>query len=1241
MKKAVLLTMSIWLLINPVFSQENNGNLRAAPDLIVDKIWTDPALPIAGENVHLYCTIKNIGDAKNTNCALMYFINMAGVGTDQITNNLQPGESNDERLYNYSFATSGTYTYKVLVGACSPAESNTANNEKEISVFVNGKPVISGLPDQFKIGDRGKILLFDLDDYASDPDEANSTLTFTHDDPNKVNITVDPVTHEVFCDPNACWTGEKTKIKITVTDSHGSSASDEFDLRVMRGMQNKWRNVNCGKSEIFEMNNYIWLPGEYTFVFSGDQDWMNVTYEDKRFYCNPAPNQYGSAIITVKVTQNSTGYYDTDTFKLTIGNFAYTKFLDGLTDDVFQLEKDYAININEYISDLNFFPEQRLDLLIDGDKYYTDLHPTIKKFRSQEFKDSLDLWVSRMPDAEWDFIKLETKGGDKILTVKKGYRWDGASDFWAYLNIAGGSWKVRGSCIHDALYDLMRMGYLEHADGQRELINTTGYKNKLLTDLLIYLHFIEQRDMHENTKNIRDFGVLNTRNTAYENTNNDGLLEHWKYRVGKLRAYTSDGRIELIWQPADLAGTDPSNYNDNAHLYQVWRDGAVIDHVTYTPGDSVSVYLDEMVTNDQMYYYEIKSPSSASDFDYSYSEHATPVVKQGKALSFDGVNDYVESYSVPYSLIDGPLTMEAWASPEKTGKGYIISFNSTFGGNFNLLGYDGSTQKFIYYDTEHTSYVYSTDTFPPNIWYHVAVSIDNTNTAIMWVNGVEQARFTTSIRPAIDALFSVGQEWDSGNATDHYKGKIDEVRIWNTARTQAQIQEKMYTPLYGNEPELVLCWHFDETWPVNLPVPFTFNANKNANTGILHGPVYVSSGAMDSPILVNSIQPAPGPVTINENEKIDFLLSAYDPDGNPLEYSWKVDGAEVSTDSGYSFTTDFTSAGTYTVTLDVTDNFSSTGNSRSTLAFTWTVTVTDVDQVIIVNDIQPAPGPVTITDSETITFLFSGYDPDSNPLVYSWKVNGAEVATDSSYLFTMAGGIYPVALDVTDNFKRNSLHYDWNITVIAAPEVPVLISPAIGATGVSLNPTLTWNATSNATTYGLQVSTTSDFSNLVVYQINLIDSCYTPIGKLTNNTLYYWRVNAANIAGISAWTPVWNFTTDNPVNTIDIPDKKPKNFLFTAHPSIADNSRNSIDFYYESDIGFEGVLTLYDCTGNVIFTSERTLQSTKDVSLFEQWDLINRSGRIVADGTYLAVFKIRTDDGETELLKMKIGVKRD
>jgi hypothetical protein len=106
----------------------------------------------------------------------------------------------------------------------------------------------------------------------------------------------------------------------------------------------------------------------------------------------------------------------------------------------------------------------------------------------------------------------------------------------------------------------------------------------------------------------------------------------------------------------------------------------------------------------------------------------------------------------------------------------------------------------------------------------------------------------------------------------------------------------------------------------------------------------------------------------------------------------------------------------------------------------------------------------------------------------------------------------------------------WNFTtIVAAPVSPTLLSPANGSTGISLTPLLDWNDVATATSYRVQVTTGSDsstFTTPVWDSAGIAPSQVTvPAGKLAQNTKYFWRVNATNAGGTSAWTTKWNFTT--------------------------------------------------------------------------------------------------------------------
>lgn len=93
-----------------------------------------------------------------------------------------------------------------------------------------------------------------------------------------------------------------------------------------------------------------------------------------------------------------------------------------------------------------------------------------------------------------------------------------------------------------------------------------------------------------------------------------------------------------------------------------------------------------------------------------------------------------------------------------------------------------------------------------------------------------------------------------------------------------------------------------------------------------------------------------------------------------------------------------------------------------------------------------------------------------------------------------------------------------------APAVPLLASPANAATGVSLTASLSWNPAATAASYAVQVSIDPNFGTTVINR-SALTTTSSALSGLTNGTVYYWRVNATNAAGTSAWSAARSFTT--------------------------------------------------------------------------------------------------------------------
>ncbi len=191
-------------------------------------------------------------------------------------------------------------------------------------------------------------------------------------------------------------------------------------------------------------------------------------------------------------------------------------------------------------------------------------------------------------------------------------------------------------------------------------------------------------------------------------------------------------------------------------------------------------------------------------------------------LKFDGADDGVVVPASPMWSVD-EVTLEAWVILDTLSTVIIVGQeNCSDAGRFKLATVEmASGLGFGYYGVPgepNRNYI-SAMPLPLGRWIHVAVVHsfgDGASTKIFLDGELRNGRWNvgTGDELPVSGNRPVGigrqvRDMDSscGQAID---GNIDEVRIWNIARTQTQIQADMHRVLKGNEPGLIGYWKFDE-----------------------------------------------------------------------------------------------------------------------------------------------------------------------------------------------------------------------------------------------------------------------------------------------------------------------------------------------------------------------------------------------------------------------------------------------
>jgi hypothetical protein len=236
-----------------------------------------------------------------------------------------------------------------------------------------------------------------------------------------------------------------------------------------------------------------------------------------------------------------------------------------------------------------------------------------------------------------------------------------------------------------------------------------------------------------------------------------------------------------------------------------------------------------------------------------------PVVNNGAgfALDFDGSNDYVLVPDNNSLDITNSITLEALVNPDEVSTQYLIKKAKYGGSSSNNNGYElslsyhGSGTKFFFrlnqQDFSNTYRLNSNTQYQTGVWTHIAATYDGNDMRI-YVNGVEDNSLSTSPAVTINAnTLALGLGAQSNGAST-FNGQMDEVRIWNIARTEMEIKEYMCKKLTGSETGLVGYWRFDETRGLST-IDETINDNHGTMTNMVESDHIWSSATLGDDIV--------------------------------------------------------------------------------------------------------------------------------------------------------------------------------------------------------------------------------------------------------------------------------------------------------------------------------------------------------------------------------------------------------
>jgi hypothetical protein len=288
-----------------------------------------------------------------------------------------------------------------------------------------------------------------------------------------------------------------------------------------------------------------------------------------------------------------------------------------------------------------------------------------------------------------------------------------------------------------------------------------------------------------------------------------------------------------------------------------------------------------------------------------------------------------------------------------------------------------------------------------NNCHHLALTRSGT-TVYMYVDGILE--FTqTGMNQDVSTTHAMWIGADEPAAPLNFNGVINDVRLWNISKTQAQIQASRNIYLTGAEAGLAGYWKMnDGSGQTVQDFSAALNNGVLGSTSAVESidPAFTTTGCIPACTTTASISNggpttfcSPGSVTLNANT------------GTGLSYQWRLNGVNISGGTTSSYVA--AASGNYNCIVT-----STCGNATSN---SITVTVNSAPPATI-----SAGGPTTFCSPGSVTLNAN----TGTGLSYQWRSNGVDIsaATNSSYVVSASENYDCVVSNVCGNVASNSIH---------------------------------------------------------------------------------------------------------------------------------------------------------------------------------------------------------------------------
>lgn len=455
------------------------------------------------------------------------------------------------------------------------------------------------------------------------------------------------------------------------------------------------------------------------------------------------------------------------------------------------------------------------------------------------------------------------------------------------------------------------------------------------------------------------------------------------------------------------------------------RDGSVIGTDTSSP----YAFTDSTVTAGIHTYAARATDNNNAGTTSSTASVSVLTDATRTGLLFDGVNDYVTMGVAPELNAGGPpsngFTLECWFRKEGTGvtsssgnggvsgvplfgKGRGEAENSNVDCNY-FFGINSSGLLVADFEAYPATGITAGQNYPitgthtaitNNVWHHAAVTYDGgTMTWTLYLDGVAAGTGTTAAGalPRYDSIqhFGIGAALTSaGVAEGAFAGRMDEVRVWNYARSASEIAGAKDTEI-ASATGLIGRYGLNEG--TGTTTANSVGSGTPAGT-LMNGPIWVDGASFTPNMLPTVTLDAPtaaysgmAPATVH------FAATAVDSDGTITKVEFYNGSTKVGEDSTapYAFDWSGVGVGSYSVSAKAVDN---QGGMTSSAAVSITVSPNS-NQAPVVTLAAPAENATGIGGSTTLNVSLA--DPEGDAMAvtfYGRKTTPATAGADFSLI---------------------------------------------------------------------------------------------------------------------------------------------------------------------------------------------------------------------------------------------------